>query len=155
MEKKFIEYVSRGPIDNLIDDIAKKLMPNGFTYMTFIDDEFLAFNKSRNIIFHVNDIYNYSTLNLHFKQPVNDGRLHDIRYYKTFEECYSKVCEFPIFTSTNFLSLYSGNEEYETDDILEISLLKMQTIPVLWDAIGEENRQLYNQIKNQKVKKYR
>lgn len=155
MEKKIKEYVSRGPIDNLIDDIAKNLMPNGFTYMTFIDDEFLAFNKSRNIIFHVNDIYNYSTLNLHFKQPVNDGRLHDVRYYKTFEECYSKVCEFPIFTSTNFLSLYSGNEEYETDDILEISLLKMQTIPALWDAIGEENRQLYNQIKSQKVKKYR
>ena len=130
-------------------------MPNGFTYMTFIDDEFLAFNKSRNIIFHVNDIYNYSTLNAHFKQPVNDGRLHDIRYYKRFEECYSKVCEFPVFTSTNFLSLYSGYEECDTDDILEISLSKMQTIPTLWDAIGEENRQLYNQIKSQKVKKYR
>jgi hypothetical protein len=153
MENRTIEYVSRQPIDNLIDDIANKLMPNGFTYMTFIECEFIAFNKERNIVFHVNDIYNYSTLKAYYKQPVNDGRLHDIRYYKTFEECYSKVCEFPIFTSTNFLCLYSGNEETDTDDILEISLSKMEQIPTLWDAIGEENRNLYNQIKDQKVKK--
>ena len=154
MENRTIEYVSRQPIDNLLDDIANKLMPNGFTYMSFIDDyEFLAFNKERNIVFHVNDIYNYSTLKAHFIQPVNDGRLHDIRYYKTFEDCWPYVCEFPVFVDTNFLCLYSGYEETDTDDILEISLSKMEQIPTLWDAIGEENRNLYNQIKDQKVKK--
>ena len=153
MENRTIEYVSRQPIDNLIDDIANKLMPNGFTYMTFIECEFIAFNKERNIVFHVNDIYNYSTLNAYYKQPVNDGRIHSIRNYKRFEDCWPYVCEFPVFVDTNFLCLYSGYEETDTDDILEISLSKMEQIPTLWDAIGEENRNLYNQIKNQKVKK--
>ena len=153
MENKIIEYKLRTPIDNLFDDIGKILMPNGFTYMTFLDSEFLAFNKERNIVFHVNDICNYSTLRAYYKQPVNDGRLHDIRQFKRFEECFSKTSEFPIFTDTNFLCLYSGCEDYESDDVLEISLSKMQMIPSLWDAIGEENRQLYYQLKNQKVKK--
>jgi len=153
MENKIIEYKLRTPIDNLFDDIGKILMPNGFTYMTFLDREFLAFNKERNIVFHVNDIYNYSTLRAYYKQPVYDGRLHDIRYCKRFEDCFPETSEFPIFTDTNFLCLYSGYEDYESDDILEISLSKMQMIPSLWDAIGEENRQLYYQLKNQKVKK--
>lgn len=136
-------------VERLKRYIEEKLIPNGFEVLYFDNKEVIAFNAARNIVFHVGDVYNFKKDWYYFQQPVNDGKNHDIRFYRSFETCFPGKSEFPKFNSMMFLSLNSLIYDDLGEDFMEVSLRKASQMKSLWDAIGEENRKLYEEIKSE------
>ena len=118
------------------------LIPNGFIKLYDENSEYIAFQPEFNILFYLNNIYNYSYEKYCYFQPYQYG----IRESRKYENCSKTKEEFPVFNKEvylNITTILNGFENYG----YEASLRRISKFPLLMDAIGEENRQqVYNLI---------
>lgn len=149
IDYNLFNYEYLDSVERLKTYVNEILIPNEFEVLNFDDKELLAFNEKRNIVFHVGEIHCFKKNWYYFQQPVNDGKNHDIRFYSSLESCYPGKSEFPKFTPMMFLSLVSFSSNEFEEDLMEVSLRKASMMPSLWNAIGEENRQLFEELKDQ------
>ena len=143
---------NKTPYEKMVDYVKNNLIPNGFNYRYFDEYQFLAFNPVRNIVFYVGNIPCFDSKRDYFQQPVKDQRFHDIRRYNSYESCYPGTNDFPIFDNENYLSLYCPQLDDFYKGIIDISLSKIKTFTPLWNAIGEDNRNICNEISKSKIK---
>ena len=147
------------------EKILKQLIQNGFSILDSTD-EILAICYEKNIIFYSDDIDflldNYEKGEYPFyQQPYISGyggEEHDFNHKNSYpmpdelivgaychlSDCSNQKVEFPLFTSANFLNLYSRKKDNDNPYIA--SLKRIYDIPDLFDIVGASNQNLISDV---------
>lgn len=128
------------PRKSLESFLKKTLLPNGFEVIYVDEQQLIAFNKEKFITFYVDDINAYNAKYYYFQKPVmvSSNKIEMTRYNNLYD-CDTSFCEFPIFKVTNYLDLYSINDE---GDSFKVSMKKISQIPCLMETIGKDNQEI-------------
>ena len=153
------DYMMKNPYEEkpglqLYNYVNSVLLPNGFIILINDGMELLAFNPNNNITFYVPDVFLYDRRYYYFQQPAIDQKEGCITLfeYKTLNMYNSKKIEFPVFTDECYLRITQFNISSDLSQFEE-SMIRMKDFPLLYRAIGEENRNICDSISKQKTLK--
>lgn len=149
------KMLTRKELENFINN---DLLRKGFERVYDTDKEIILFNKNRNIVLYVEDKDKFVDGYFVYQQPelLKNGTIW-LKRFNNVNNCSKDLISFPKFNLADYLKLstpfseeFKQYQEYFHEAPLTnfyLSMKKIAQIPVLMEAIGEENREIvYNTL---------